>query len=665
MKNGTDALVFPLAFRNIKKSVSDYVIYFVTLIVGVCLFYIFQAMLDQRILEEILRMDFEKVELLQGLFLISTVLVTLTLAFLVFYASRFFMRRRHKELALYMLLGMKKTTIAGVLITENLIVGGFSLVLGILSGIVLSQGVSVAVIRMFGADMSGYGFSISGKAILQTILCFVIIYGVVVIGNLIVVARARLITLMREKKPAQKPRLRNPIVCAILLIVACFLLKDTYWRAIYQQESFLTTYDYVMGFGKGIVATYIIFWSLSGLLFVVKMRKRFFFRKIRPFTTKELSGHVNLHTFAMGSICLLIFLGICIFSVCLSINRSVNHNAERLTPVDVNFVSWVSEGEDIDTLLNDIRKKGLDKTTLQEGLAVTLYNIYWDESMETSEGDGFLGTQRFMCVSEYNKVAKLYGLEQISLQEDEYATVASYPAAVRGYNNSMKRGDIRYLGGRQFHPVRETCYYGYIQMAAENNELGFSVLPDSVMGTDGCIEPEICYYLANYRSNEAGRKFEEMYQDVEDGIIHCDEFLIVTRNLVKQQGVSFAGMIAFVGIYLGIICILASVALLSLKELTQAMENREKYQILQGLGVEQKMVHRSLLIQSLVFFLLPLILAMVHSGVGIYVSMHIMEDYGFSGMLPGITLSAIVILFVYFLYFILTYRCSCKMIDEK
>lgn len=137
-----------------------------------------------------------------------------------------------------------------------------------------------------------------------------------------------------------------------------------------------------------------------------------------------------------------------------------------------------------------------------------------------------------------------------------------------------------------------------------------------------------------------------------------------TRTEIYQRSIGLTALIVFLGLYLGIIFVLASFALLSLKELSQAADSREKYRILRRIGVDERMIHRSLFRQNLIFFSTPLLLAIIHSIFGIQVCIYIMEVFGKTGLLFSIVATSVVLLAIYAIYFTVTYRCSRKIINE-
>ena len=214
-----------------------------------------------------------------------------------------------------MLLGMGKKKIAGVLMAETVIIGVFSLLIGMGVGIILSQGMSLLVAKLFEADMSEFTFDMSGEALGKTVIYFLIMYALVLLLDIFVVGKSRLINLLNAEKKSEKNIAKNPWICLVVFVVAAVVLGHAYWMMTGNVENLTEQRQVLMQIVKGIVATFLIFWSLSGLLiFLSKIRKKSYLKGINAFTTKEISSRVNTNVFAGSIICLLLFITICIFS---------------------------------------------------------------------------------------------------------------------------------------------------------------------------------------------------------------------------------------------------------------------------------------------------------------------------------------------------------------
>lgn len=669
-------MIFKLAFRNMKKSMSDYAVYFVTLIIGISIFYVFNAISDQTVMIKIFKNEYDILDLMKSTLSVASVIVSVVLAFLIVYASSFLMKRRKKEFGIYMLLGMGKKKIAGVLMAETVIIGILSLVVGMGLGIILSQGMSVLVASLFEADMSKFTFDVSTEALGKTLLYFLIMYALVLILDVFVVGKSRLIDLLNAERKTEKNRAKNPWVCLVVFVIAVSVLSHAYWMMTANAEQLTKESQIIVQIIKGIIATYLIFWSLSGLLiFLAKLRKRSYMKGINTFTTKEISSRVNTNVFAGSIICLLLFITICIFSTCFSINKSMNDNLRTLVPRDVNFFGSYDQGLSFDsekkTAGEMIEEAGIDVSMFEDVVDITAYEYYkWNEKEQVAESDNtnvFANSGIVLKLSDYNKVAKAYGLKQQTLAEDEYIVISNYDYTREPYNRDyLGKGHVIRLGGKEYHPRYKECQDGYLMMSANSSELGFTVVPDDVPADE---DLHLCcmYYIADYNKDHSksveeidklvnGEKFQKKLLDM--GIV------VSTRTEIQQRSIGLTALIVFMGLYLGIIFVLASSALLSLKELSQAADSKGKYRILRKIGVDEKMIHRSLFQQNLIFFAMPLLLAVIHSIFGIQVCIYIMEVFGKTGLLYSIIFTATVLLAVYSIYFVITYRCSRKIIDE-
>ena len=223
-------MLFKLSLSNIRKSLRDYAIYFFTLIIGVSVFYVFNAIGGQAAMMEVSKNRGDIIELLTSLLSGVSVFVAGVLGLLIIYASRFLMKRRNKEFALYMMLGMGKGKISAILLMETIIIGIGSLGVGLIVGIGLSQLMSALVANLFEADMTAYKFSVSGEAIVKTILYFAVMYLVVMIFNSAVITKMKLIDLIQSGKRSEHIKLKNPWLCVLIFFIAAVALGYAYYQ---------------------------------------------------------------------------------------------------------------------------------------------------------------------------------------------------------------------------------------------------------------------------------------------------------------------------------------------------------------------------------------------------------------------------------------------------
>ena len=218
-----------LSLKNIKKSFKDYAIYFLTLVIGVCIFYIFNSMDSQSAMLKVSEAQSEMIELLTELLSYVSIFVSFVLGFLILYASRFLIKKRNKEFGIYMTLGMSKRKISFLLLIETFLIGLISLGIGLLLGIALSQITSIFIANMFEADMTEFAFNFSKSAMIKTIFYYAIIYFIVMIFNTVVVSKNKLINLLQASRKQEKIKIKNSIVCIILFIISVGMLACAYY----------------------------------------------------------------------------------------------------------------------------------------------------------------------------------------------------------------------------------------------------------------------------------------------------------------------------------------------------------------------------------------------------------------------------------------------------
>ena len=193
-------MLFKMALKNIRKSIKDYAIYFFTLIIGVAVFYIFNAIEDQTAYMVVTKDTRQMAKLLGDVLSGLSVFVAVVLGLLIVFASRFLMKRRNKEFATYILLGMSKKEISLIIFYETIIIGLVSLGVGLVIGLGLSQVMSVLVSNLFEADLTAYRFIVSGDSVFKTVLYFVVMYLVVIIFNSAAISRMKLIDLIQADR---------------------------------------------------------------------------------------------------------------------------------------------------------------------------------------------------------------------------------------------------------------------------------------------------------------------------------------------------------------------------------------------------------------------------------------------------------------------------------
>ncbi len=722
-------MLFKLSFRNITRSIKDYAIYFFTLVLGVTLFYVFNSVGSQAAVLELNNSRKLIVDLLAKILSGMSVLVVFILGALIIYASRFLIKRRNKEFAIYLTLGMSKRKISRLLFFETLMIGVISLGVGLLLGIGVSQLISVLIAKLFETNMDKFTFVFSEKAFFDTILYFGLIYLIVIFFNTIIVGRLKIIELLQGSKKSEKAFLKNPLLRAIVFIVSASVLGYAYWWVNNDKISLMDrVYNLLWPVIAGVVATFLIFWSLSGLIMeIVTRSKKFYFKGLNSFVFRQISSKVNTAVISMSLISLLLFLTISILSLCFSINESMKKELAYNTPVDamaeltdylavygsnstVGYLSHMSSDQEKAALATsqDYMKKSLYQNLIDRNpdLAKDIkdhveLNVYADSKFTFAQilpADQMTGmVEAFMSkttvplvrVSDYNKLAKLYHRDEIHLKDDQYQFLADYKTMAEILDKSLANNtQIKY---RNFtlNPVAKKHQEGFITSSGFKSNTGILVVPDNVI-TDQPIGTQALLMNYNLNSSHTAEQIDEDLRkafdlgDLSVEVTTSEEeaqkavssdrkadrpsgvaINFYTKLLVKAASVGMQAIATFVGFYLGIIFLISSAAILALKQLSESSDNTEKYAALRRLGASNKMLNRALFVQIAIFFIAPLLIGIIHSIFGIMFASSIIEIFGSSGLLASIPITVSMIVLIYGGYFLLTYISSKRIISEK
>ncbi len=682
-------MLFKLSIKNIAKSIKDYAIYFFTLILGVAIFYIFNAIDSQTVMMQVSASTHDIIDLMTNMLSGVSVFVACVLGFLIIYANRFLMKRRNKEFGIYLTLGMSKRKISLILFFETLIVGCISLVVGLVLGTGLSQLMSLLVANMFEAKMTDFKFIFSSAACIKTLIYFGIMYILVMIFNTYNVSRCKLIDLLNANKKSEKVKLKNSWLCIMVFIISTCVLGYAYWCVTVGVVELQTANKILIPIALGFISTFFIFWSLSGLLLKIFMSmKNVYYKGLNSFTLRQFSSKINTTVFSMTIICIMLFFTICVLSSAISIRNSMTTNLKTMAPVDIQFDkkldlaidsgysldviedSRVSIRESLNRLGFDIDKylKDIIEFNLYASNDILVKNTLGDAYQNLAEQFSYLdydAAETFIRESDYNKLARLYNLEPIHLENDEYVIVADFESWVNIRNEGLKRKTSITINGITLTPKYDECINGFVYMTSSHVNTGIFIVPDDILNNS---LREIGILVANYSANTDKEK-----QEIEDIIMELNNNSYAantnidasTRLSLYEGSIGLGAMITFIGLYLGIIFLIASAAILALKELSESTDNKERFRMLRRIGTDEKMLNRALFRQIGIFFLFPLMLALVHSIFGIKFCSYLLETFGNKELLKSIIVTAGIIVFVYGGYFLITYLCSQNIIKEK
>ena len=687
-------MLFKLSIKNMRKTIKDFAIYFLTLVLGVAIFYMFNSLDSQEAMMQVSSSTRELIKLMITMLGFVSVFVAVILGLLIVYANNFLINRRKKEFGTYMMLGMSKGQISRILLIETIFVGIISLIVGLVIGVFASQFMSVLVGKLFAADMSKFEFVFSKDACIKTCIYFAVMYIAVMIFNTFTISRYKLINLLNASKKNEQIKIKNLWVCILVFIIGVVILGYAYYKVTGGVNELSTADTILPIILMGIVGTILVFWSVSGfILKLVQLRKNIYLKDVNMFVLRQLHNKINTTVVSMSIICLMLFMTITILSSALSLNNTMRKDLEDTTPVDLNLYKTANlpENEKMSkaqiedsrkTMIQTLEDNGFDMTKLKDVVEIPIYatnELTWrdtlspvyDEVKQQFPNLLYETAEEIVKVSDYNKIARLYGNIEYQLKYDEYIILCDFDNMKNLRNKALKVDSTITIAGKEYKSKYDECQSGYIKMAGSHVNNGIILVPDSCNLTEDIKEET--FLAANYNATTEEEKEEiekictgetetEFSKNLNEKDITIDG---MTKIAIIESSLGVSTIVLFIAIYLGIIFLIASSAILALKQLTESSDNKQRYAILRKIGADEKMINEALFKQIGIFFLMPLVLAIIHSIFGIQFVMTIMSVLADAKeLLPSAIATAVIIGVIYGAYFMATFLGSKNIIKE-
>lgn len=669
-------MFFKLSARNVKRSFKDYFIYFLTLTFAVCIFYSFNSLSDQKAMADVSASVSDNIQMLTQIISMISVFVSVVLGFLIIFANNFLIKKRKKELGLYMSLGMSKYTISRILVVETFFVGMISLAAGLGAGIFISQGLSVLTAKMFEIDVTKFQFVFSSDALVKTVLYFGIIFLFVMLFNSVIVSRYKLIDLLTAAKRNESLKIRKTSTSVILFIISVLILGVSYGVMLKYGlvESMNLTWFCV---GLGSLGTFLFFMSLSGFaLNMLQRNKNIYFKDVNMFVLRQINSRVNTTFVSMTIICIMLFFTIGVLSTGFSLKNSMQQDLDQVTPYDVSIYKYLDE-ENTLSVPDALKQMKIDMNHYGNAFGFYEYNThtgmnamlkpYADEKTASMFSESYDAPIMAIKKSDYEHLAKMQGKEPLSSDKDEAILLSNVSAMKDTLNRFIKDQQKITLDGKEYKITQNEVQTLSIKTDYVAMQTLVVVVPDQAVKN---WKPSMSIVNISYKGNN--EKFDDEFYQMFNSFMtpggnteKYDFFLNgVTKTLVYDMSVGQSTTFVFIGIYLGIVFLISSAAVLALQQLSEASDNIERYTMLRKIGVTKKGINKAIFRQIFIYFMMPLYLAIVHSIFGIQVVNKAIVFFGESSVLLPSVITAIIIVVVYGGYFLATYFGYKNIVKE-
>ena len=693
-----------LALGNVRKSVTDFGIYFLTIMLGVAVFYAFNSMTAQQGVLAFSETQDKMFSLLGMVIGGVSVFIAFVLVFLVVYANRFLIRRRKKEFGLYLMMGMRTGDVVKIVALESLIVGAASLAVGLLVGIGLSQLLLYVTSALFQADVAnsaGFAFVFSADALVQTVAVFVAIFVIAAVLNAHTVAKAKLIDLLHAEGKSEDMKLTSLPLSLVLFAVSIVIIGVSYALLIDNGLMELSP-QFAAATVLVCVGTVLFFYALSGfLLKLVQLIRPLYLSGLNMFTLRQLNAKVNTTFASLSIVCLVLFLAITsvcggigirnalvsaidastAYSATVSTNFGSYNDETGYVPSDLGEFGEFAKQQDYDAVAGlrssaqtlglgdfDALVKGAAQVDLlvdpQDGL--TMGDVEGASGLKLADFAGSAvnnGYEKFpvyvMKLSQVNAALELADKPTIELAEGECAVFSDSDLTRGFYEQAIKQGTSLDVSGQAF---KLASFHGdTLQTTPVPLNTGAVVVPDNAVPADAAIIQTMLNVQCE--SDEDMTAFGEMM----DAVSNASEpntwpiSMTITRAEVLDQSIGLSTVVAYLAIYLGFVLVVACAAILAIQQLSEASDSAPRYALLRKLGAPEGMISGSVFVQVVVYFLFPLALAVAHSCCALVVVTDVVAIFGHLDITEMALMCAACFLVVYGAYFVVTFLGARKV----
>lgn len=707
-------MYFKLALGSVRKSARDYAVYFVTIALGVAVFYAFNTIGTQTSFMSESTIDMLKFvgRVIHNI----TFVLAIILGFLMVYANNYLVRRRKRELGLYQVLGMTRSQVSRVLTLETLFASVGSLLVGMAVGVLLSQFLIFVTALLFNDAITRFTFVFSPQAALFTVACFVLIFVVILLFNLKSLRKVNLADLMSAPRKNEQVKVKSLPTTIVVGLLGVVLIGIAYYRLTRDGMPIQSTADYAAFWittGMVTLGTLLFFYALSGIiLHLGRFNKGHYFRDINMFTLRQVSSRINTVAISMGVITMMLFLAVAISASGFAICAAFNSNLSLAAPYDASIVIFTSTNEhdpqstqelnqqidNLDTLMAD---KGFDLGSISKSkvnvkvfgtgnlpggdtlsYAELAKNAHIALSKHTQEmiDRGYNPSLHAISLSDYNAIRSMQGQAPVSMGDTQYLLLTTLGTDSRNFMQALISAQYPMsFMGTTLTPASDTVDSSSTAQLENSNlpsNAGTIVVQDALL--DGYVPDNVMVNL-NYsgdtktsdklmdeldmRLTDPTDQDKMLYNDKNVGELQVNDAYTHTQAAADSSGLS--GMIAYLAIYIGFVLIVACAAILAIQQLTAANDAAPNYRVLTEIGVSRHMQLASLRKQIAVAFMFPMLVALAHDAVALNQVLAILRMFGRSNMELYLFTSVAVFVVVYIIYFGMTYATARGIVTSQ
>lgn len=663
-------MLIKLALKNAKNSFKDSAIYFLTLVLAVSIFYMFNSIGQQS------NPDLEQVfNIIDQVMNYFSEFIAVILGFLIVYANNFFIKRRKKEFGIYMTLGLSRAKVAMILIVESILIALVALVIGIIIGVAGSQLMSLFTVKMFDADLSSFTFVFSKETVFKVIKYFGIMFVIAMLVNIVTIGKLKLIDLIYAQKKSEKLKIKNMKISISIFILSIVMIGFAYYEIL--DNGFTNTRNLGLSVAFGSIGTFLFFLSVSSMLVVlIKAREKTYFKGLNIFIFRQLASRINTNVISITVVCIALLLVMGTFSTGYSIQNSVS---KYLSPDNLYDVSVAMSGESKKNNIEEVITSNVKEVKKENIFKFNIYNDGENLVPDYTKKNGEIREEYksfFMSLSDFNKLLKIKGKNPINLGNNKTLIVSGDDQFTHVAESILKENKSVKIKGKDFIPEKKIEEF---QISNGTMVSHVFVLNDKEISSNDRVELKLVNIQTGDKKisekignalfkdkmiselKNASKDEQKRYEEVK--LLRIIQ--IFTKEDVAMAGITLRVLISFISIYMGLIFMIACATILSIQQLSEVEDNKFRYGLLRKLGAEKKILNRALFTQVAFYFALPMVLAILHAVVGLTAMNKVLEKVSIYGIGTGMVTTGLFIFVLYGIYFILTYMSSKKIVSKE
>lgn len=667
-----NSFYFRLALTNIKKHARSYVPYIITCVITIAMFYIIKSLAFN------LDKNLSSISAATSMSLGSIVVAIFAIIFL-FYTNSFLLKKRKKEFGLYNILGMEKKHMSALIATESLIVSVISLVLGLIIGIALDKLIFMIVIKLLDGQ-SPLGFTIIPEAILHTVVLFCIIFAAILLNSVRIVYTTKTIDLLHGSNTGEK----EPKTKWLLAILGVLCLGGGYTISIISKNPVSAIGLLFIAIVLVVIGTYFIFVAgIIALLKLLRKNKGFYYKTSHFISISGMIYRMKQNAVGLANICVLSTMVLVMVSTTSSLVIGMQDTINTISPYDYSIS--VVDGKTNQQVKDDIKNTAADNN-----LKITKFVDYQYLEFNADLKYNYITASDYSAESE-----NLVGLIIVNQQDYNMLTNSNVELSddqvMMFYPNSFPYSDLTIFDQR--YKVKESRKIG--DFIPGKNLIGYSIYDSyGIVVKDNSQLQQISKYYNSFYGNSETNEYNEhncyFYEcnfNVDADLKKQLEFNEIIRNSELYQGSYYHGSISstfksealqafrdtysslfFLGIFLSILFIMATILIIYYKQISESYDDKERYEIMQNVGMSHTEVKRTIRSQVLTVFFLPLIVAGVHVAFAFPIMSRVLSLLGLINVTLYITCTIICFLvfaLMYGIIFAITSRLYYKTVNKK